>query len=209
MSERIIEWIFLTVVAVGIAYSYYRGKSKREEFERAKCRKDYDEFIKIQESKWRLFYAKHKIDDGLSNEEIVSRYVFCMIDYWYQTGRSLIYVGIRNDILGAIISAGPLSEQEIWTLAAKIDREGAETRLVVRFRKEAQAREALVEEMHSLIVGHMARSRLAAARMVAGDGSKVAGLGDLESKIRCLVDDYKEKYGPEVWRQSGEYIQLK
>jgi hypothetical protein len=53
----------------------------------------------------------------------------------------------------------------------------------------------LIEEMRHMLVKRKANSLHAAARMVASDGSKVAGVCDLESKVLRLVDGYWEKYG--------------
>ncbi len=52
----------------------------------------------------------------------------------------------------------------------------------------------LIEEMHRLIVEGKASSGHAAARVVVGDGSKVAGVSDLDSKVLRLVDGYGETY---------------
>ena len=52
----------------------------------------------------------------------------------------------------------------------------------------------LIEEMPRLIVEGKASSGHAAARVVAGDGSKVAGVSDLDSKVLRLVDGYGETY---------------
>ena len=53
----------------------------------------------------------------------------------------------------------------------------------------------LIEDMHRKLEEVKANSCHAAARMVAGDGSKVAGISDLDFKILRLVDGYREKYG--------------
>ena len=53
----------------------------------------------------------------------------------------------------------------------------------------------LIEEMHRLMVERKAKSSHAAARMVAGDGSEVAGVSDLNSKVLRLVDGHRETYG--------------
>jgi hypothetical protein len=53
----------------------------------------------------------------------------------------------------------------------------------------------LIEDMRRLLVEHKTTSPRAAARMVAGDGSIVAGVCDLDSKVLRLVDGYRKAYG--------------
>lgn len=126
-------WTFAAVVVASVIYSWRKHQEKNI----LELRRMHKAFLESHKERWGLFYGKHKLDDGLSDEEILSRYVFMVLgELWSSPlNKTLLDSGLRGEILKAIAAAGSPSQQEIFALAVKIDREGRETRLDVRYRR--------------------------------------------------------------------------
>jgi len=131
----ILFWVLVGGACAGAAYFYVRNVGERRQKQTTRLQVMRQEFFREHKKRWSLFYHKHKLDDGLNDEEILSRYVFTVVAELRTTPLTKVQLdlGLRSEILAAVAAAGPLTEQEIDAMTAKIDREGRKTRLDVRY----------------------------------------------------------------------------
>jgi hypothetical protein len=120
------SYIVLSVIVIGASYLCVRSIMRSQDKKIFQLRELREAFFQSHKERWWLFYHKHKLDDGLNDEEILARYVFVVVGElrFSPLTKTQLNIGWRDDLLDAISAAGPLTKPEIHAAAAKIEREG-------------------------------------------------------------------------------------
>ena len=123
----------LAAVGLGLAYLWNKRKKDLAQQSLADLRRRRAEFFQAQKQRWALFYRMHKRQFGLTDEEIVSRYIFVTwgeisgsspspkVDgcwYFSTTAPS------RDEVLEAIGNDYLIPRSTLEAMAAKFDRNG-------------------------------------------------------------------------------------
>jgi hypothetical protein len=127
-----VEWGILAAIGLGVAYVWNKSKNDEAEKSVADLRRRRAEFFEAQKQRWALFYRMHKQKFGLTDEEIVSRYIFVAWgeisgDPWVRGPDGFFFpttAPSRSEVLGAIGNDHVVPQSAIDAIAQRFDRDG-------------------------------------------------------------------------------------
>lgn len=124
-----VEWGILAAVGLGVACVWVKIKNDRAEQSIADLRRRRAEFFKAQKQRWALFYRMHKRQFDLTDEEIVTRYIFVT---WGEISGDPRLDGFsfpttapsRSEVLKAIGNDHLVPQSALEAMALRFDRDG-------------------------------------------------------------------------------------
>ena len=125
-------WGILVAVLLGVTYFRHKSNISLNEYSITELRRRRAEFFRAQKQRWALFYRMHKRKFGLTDEEIVSRYIFVT---WGEISGDPLMRGpggfffsstapSRSEVLGAIGNDHLVPQSALDAIAQQFDREG-------------------------------------------------------------------------------------
>ncbi len=124
-----VAWAILVAAGLGGAYFWNKRKNESAKQITADLRRRRAEFFEAQKQRWALFYRMHKRQFGLTDEEIISRYIFVTMGEISSAPRLNGWAfpttaPSRDEILEFISNDHLIPRNVLEAIAARFDRDG-------------------------------------------------------------------------------------